>query len=156
MRGLTVALLDRACRIFLHRAYPEGPHTVPAPKARYLSLDPAEPIEAVLTPPVCEVLRVPGGGLRGYALRLGCTGFPHLKLQVVAQGEAWVFAVDTHDQIKLDPGHPDAPGWRQLQANNRRLKEEIERDWEADGLLTLNALLRQALERPAKPSPPTS
>jgi hypothetical protein len=54
--------------------------------------------------------------------------------------------VDTHDQLRLDPRHPDAAGWAQLQAINRELKEKIEHAWEADGLLTFNALLRRELE----------
>jgi hypothetical protein len=33
-----------------------------------------------------------------------------------------------------------------LQAINRELKEKIEHAWEADGLLTFNALLRRELD----------
>ena len=47
--------------------------------------------------------------------------------------------------LRLPPGSPDTEGLAVLQAANRRLKEEIERAWEADGLLTLNALLRRAV-----------
>jgi hypothetical protein len=69
-------------------------------------------------------------------------------LQVVGQGEQdLVFSVDTHDQIRVDPKHPDALAWAELQNANRKLKEKIERAWEAAGLLTFNALLRRELEK---------
>jgi hypothetical protein len=148
MLGLTTALLGRACQIFLERAYPGGPHTIPPPKDRFLALDTDRPLESVLVPPVCQALPRGEGGLRGYALRLGSAGHPHLKLQIVNHEEAGcIFSVDTHDGFSLDSSHPDAARWRELQAANRRLKEEIERAWEEAGLLTFNALLRRELAR---------
>jgi hypothetical protein len=151
MTGLTIPLLERACRIFLHWAYPGGEDTIPAPRNRYLKLDPQQSLESLLAPPIGQTLRTPTGGLRGYAFRLGCTHFPHLKLQVLALDGRCLFAVDTHDAIQLDPNHPDAERWRQLQTANRELKEKIERAWEADGLLTFNGLLREQLQAPQPP-----
>jgi len=140
--------LGQACRIFLTLAYPDGEPSIPAAKRAYLSI-PAEPgLEMLLKPPVCQLLPRPEGGVRGYAFRLGSNAFPHLKLQVVGQGEQdLVFSVDTHDQIRVDPKHPDAIAWGELQNANRKLKEKIERAWEAAGLLTFNALLRRELEK---------
>ena len=66
---------------------------------------------------------------------------------VVDQGATWIFAVDTHDALQLDPSHPDAIGWGRLQVANRQLKEQIEQIWEAQGLLTFNGLLRRELEQ---------
>jgi hypothetical protein len=147
MKGLTTALLAWACQIFLDRAYPEGPHTIPPPKNSFCGLDTARPLETVLVAPVCQVLPRRDGGIHGYALRLGSTVHPHLKLQIVDQGDSdCVFSVDTHDGFSLDPSHPDAARWTALQAANRRLKEEIERAWEQAGLLTFNAMLRRELE----------
>ena len=149
MKGLTTALLDRACRIFLQLAYPEGSHTIPPPKNAYLSLRADQPLEEVLVPPVCQPLRSCEGSLRGYALRLGSVPHPHLKMQIVEHADAGcVFSVDTHDAVSLDPQHPDAVRWGELQTRNRQLKERIERAWEEAGLLTFNALLRRALEKP--------
>jgi hypothetical protein len=146
MQGLTTALLSRACRIFFALAYPQGENTVPPARAAYLHLDDRRPLEAVLAPPVCQQL-AGDGRVRGYALRLGSVHYPHLKMQVVNCDHAgtWVFAVDTHDGLRLEPGHADAERWSHLQAGNRRLKEQIERAWEAAGLLTFNALLRRGL-----------
>jgi hypothetical protein len=145
MNCLTTDLLGQACDIFLARAYPAG--AIPHAKRAYLQIAPDQPLEALLTPPVCEVLRKSGGELRGYALRLGSVHFPHLKLQVVECDQQCIFSVDTHDAIRLAPSHPEAARWAQLQAANRRLKDEIEREWDAAGLLTFNGLLRHELAR---------
>ena len=147
MKGLTIALLERACRIFLERAYPHGRDTIPAPKNSFLDLDVAQSVETVLVPPVCQPLLRREGGLRGYALRLGSEMHPHLKLQIVDHDAGCVFSVDTHDGFSLDPSHPDAARWTELQTANRKLKEEIERAWEEAELLTFNGLLRRELAR---------
>jgi hypothetical protein len=147
MKGLTTALLDRACRIFLERAYPHGSGTVPSPKNGFLAIDLAQPIESVLVPPVSQPLLRRDGGLRGYSLRLGSEQHPHLKLQIVDHDADCVFSVDTHDGFSLDPSHPEATRWMELQTANRRLKEDIEQAWEEAGLLTFNGLLRRELTR---------
>jgi hypothetical protein len=147
MKGLTTPLLDRACRIFLQLAYPEGGHTIPPPKNAYLSLRADKPLEELLVPPLCQPLWCRDGRLRGYALRLGSAAHPHLKMQIVDHaGAGCVFSVDTHDAFSLDAHHPDASRWRELQTSNRQLKERIERAWEEAGLLTFNALLRRELQ----------
>jgi len=148
MKGLTGAVLDRACRIFLGLAYPDGPASVPAAKQHYLHIDPGAPLGPLLAPPVCQTLAAPGGGVRGHAFRLGCAHHPHLKLQVVTTDDgSLVFSVDTHDAVQLQPDHPDQPRWRQLQTANRELKTRIERAWDGEGLLTFNGLLRRELGR---------
>jgi hypothetical protein len=142
-------LLARACRTFLQLAYPGGEQTIPATRRPYLHLQADQPLEPLLAPPVCEALLAPDGGVRGHAFRLGCATYPHLKLQATncdGQG-TWVFTVDTHDTLKLAPDHPDAPKIAELQAANRRLKQQIESAWDADGLLTFNGLLRRELSK---------
>ncbi len=144
MKGLTTALLERVCRIFLELAYPEGHSTIPSPQNAYLDLDAAQLPESVLIPPLCQELRRRDGGRRGYVLRLGSARYPHLKLQIVDQEDTGcVFSVDTHDGFSIDTAHPDAARWTELQTANRRLKEQIEGAWEEAGLLTFNALLRR-------------
>lgn len=153
MKGLTTALLGRACRIFLTLAYPEGEATIPPPKRAYLSLTDPMPLETCLVAPVCQPVPAREGGGNGYALRLGCTTYPHLKMQVVdCDGRGtWVFSVNTHDtMLPTDPGHPDAAGIQKLQEGNRSLKQAIEAAWEREGLLTFNQLLRNQLDQMAK------
>ena len=99
------------------------------------------------------MLSATGGGTRGYAFRLGSAAFPHLKLQVVDYDRSGVlvFGVDTHDAFlpNLPADHPDTLAWKVLQEGNRKLKEQIERAWEREGLMTFNRLLREGLEKPA-------
>jgi len=144
MDHLTTALLAKACRIFLALAYADG--EVPESKKLYREIRDHQPLESLLKPPVCQPVPDPEGGTRGYALRLGCSHFPHMKLQVIDCGAGTcVFGVDTHDAMAIDPSHPDAGRWLQLQSANRCLKQRIERAWEEAGLLTFNALLRDEL-----------
>src|SRR6185437_4007259 len=131
MNGLTTALLQQACTIYLSHAYPEGRDTIPPPKNALLTLDAEQSPESVLVPPLCQPLSRREGGVRGYALRLGSTRHPHLKLQIVDHEDAeCVFSVDTHDGFVLHSSNPDAARWLELQEANRRLKEEIEHAWE--------------------------
>jgi hypothetical protein len=159
MTGLTTALLSRACRIFFSRAYPEGERAIPAKKRPYFNLAPDQPLEQFLPPApvaaeVCQVLPGEGGGIRGYAFRLGSVTYPHLKLQVVEYEEGkCVFSVDTHDAFRVGrlappPDHPDYAAWTRLQLANRDLKQRIESAWEAEGLMTFKTLLQRDLERP--------
>lgn len=151
MAGLTAALLGRACRTFLALAYPQGERSIPPAKAVFLDLPADQPLDTFLGPHLCQRLTDARGELRGYAFRLGSAAFPHVKLQVVRcdHDGGLVFGVDTHDAVFLEPGHPDAAGWAALQEANRALKEQIERAWEAEGLLTFNGLLRRGLKRAA-------
>ena len=148
MNGLTATLLARASRTFLDRAYPNGA-TIQAARSAFAGLIPDQPLEPLLVAPLCEVIKTQDGGLRGYAIRLGSAHYPNLKMQVVFQdsGATCVFGVDTHDTLRLDSNHPDHAGWCKIQSANARLKEEIERDWDAEGVLTFNGLLRRAIER---------
>lgn len=151
MKGLTTTLLERACRIFLECAYPEGRSAIPSPQNAYLGLDTAQPLETLLVSPVCQRLLRRDGGLRGYALRLGSARYPYLKLQIVDHDDVGcVFSVDTHDGFSLDPAHADAARWTELQTANRRLKEQIESVWQEAGLLTFNGLLRRELAKPIR------
>ena len=156
MTDLSTAQLRQACRIFMDLAYPEGPATIPIKKRAYYNMDSAQPLTDYLPPApaaggIAQDLSTRRGGASGYEFRLGCAGFIHLKLQAQRMehqgGSVWVFSVDTHDAVQLQPDHPDWPRWRQLQAANRELKMRIERAWDADGLLTFNGLLRRELGR---------
>ncbi len=149
MTPLCAYQFARACATFLGMAYPDGP--APESKHAFLRLKPEDPVAPLLAPPICETLRGTEHGaneLRGYAFRLGSEWFPHVKLQAQWCEPAgdWVFAVDTHDAIRLGIDDPDHARLRQLQDRNRQLKERVEQAWEADGLLTFNALLRRGLQ----------
>lgn len=143
MLGLTTALLGRACRTFLELAYPPG--EIPSAKQPFHQIQDDHSLEPLLVPPLCQTIMNPDGTVRGYALRLGCETFPHMKLQVVECEGGVVFSVDTHDAMVLPSGHPDAGRWSGIQDSNRRIKQEIETAWETEGLTTFHSLLRKGL-----------
>lgn len=159
MMTLTTDTLVQACRIFFSLAYPDGEATVPGSKSECLKLPPGQSVTDPtplqhLPPGLLEVQWNTDGSLGGYALRLGCRHFPHLKLRahrrVESGREYWLFTVDTHDAFSRNehrppPDHPDAPAWMALQKANADLKVQIERAWEAAGLETFNSLLRASL-----------
>src|SRR5260370_38182643 len=99
MCGLTTNLLGQASRTFLTLAYPGGPSTIPPGKRGFLNLTPDQPLEPLLVPPLCEVLRTCQPDLRGYTFRLGIATYLTLKLQAITpeNGADWLFHVDTHD-----------------------------------------------------------
>lgn len=160
MGNLTTELLARACQIFMTIAYPAGLDSVPVKKKPYFDISLDRPVTDYLPPAplaegVCEALPAPGGGIRGYAFRLGSAHFPHLKLKmqlVDYDNASWVCMVDTHDAFSRSSfhppaEHPDAKAWRDMQRLNRQLKERIEGQLEREGLETFNSLLRKDLER---------
>jgi hypothetical protein len=79
-----------------------------------------------------------------------------MKLQI----EAWpneagfLLSVNTHDQVTgIDLSSVDAEAFRDLQAENKRLKEEIEADWDLAGLPTFLRYLRDYIKDRAASGP---
>src|SRR5260370_8605108 len=111
MCGLTTNLLGQASRTFLTLAYPGGPSTIPPGKRGFLNLTPDQPLEPLLVPPLCEVLRTCQADLRGYTFRLGSVTYPHLNLQVISHstGDDWIFPAITPTALHPYPNHPPSP-----------------------------------------------
>jgi hypothetical protein len=162
MQELTTDLIGTACAVFLGLAYPGGAATIPPARRLFLELPPGQALADFLPQSTearaaCHPLRDRRGNVSGFAIRLGSAAFPHLKLKVqrLESGgkAALVFTVDTHDAFAPDrfeapADHPEADAWKRLQQGNQRLKEKIEKAWEAAGFLTFNGLLRRELEQP--------
>ncbi len=75
-----------------------------------------------------------------YVLRLGNERYPHMKL-VLEESilvEQYVFGVDTHDDLKVDPDAPDFERWTRVREHNRDLKLVIEQDWKREGVPVLS------------------
>ena len=65
-----------------------------------------------------------------------------------------MLSVNTHDQVlALDPNAADCPAFRDLQAENQRLKEAIEQAWDEAGLPTFLRYLRDYIEQHGARSP---
>jgi CheY-like chemotaxis protein len=147
LEHLTPAHVRRALDVYLARAWPRGAGTTPA-----LSLEELRGA-ATLDQLFARFERVEGGGggLKRYALRLGNERYPFMKFVVqehLVVGE-YFFSVDTHDQLDIRPDNPEYAEWQRLKGFNRRMKLEIEDEWDRAGLPT-NADLRALVEELAR------
>jgi hypothetical protein len=87
-----------------------------------------------------------------YALRLGNHRYPHMKLQIQPwlNEAGFMLSVNSHDQVTgVDLSALDALAFRELQAENQRLKEAIEETWDHAGLPTFLRYLRDYIKNRA-------
>lgn len=164
LKDLRVDVLRQAVRSYLGLAYPgvEPPASV---RRRLDWVAGAEAgggtdAEALLNaPPFERAGEGRSGGSSVYALRLGNARYPHMKMQVRPwpNPAGFLLSVNTHDQVlALDPAANDVPAFRELQAENQRLKEQIEQLWDEQGLPTFLRYLREYLaDRTGDDAPPT-
>ncbi|MFO0887805.1 MAG: hypothetical protein U0790_01535 [Isosphaeraceae bacterium] len=148
LSGLRLDLLQKAVEIYLEAAYADA--EIPAPVRRRLAWpETADTPELFSRPPFERAGKAAGQEGMIYALRLGNRRYPHMKLQIQPWPNAagFMLSVNTHDQVAgLDVGPADAEAFRDLQEENQRLKERIERAWEEQGLPTFLNYLREYIE----------
>ncbi len=148
LHDLRLDLLRQAAGLYLDLAYPGG--GVPEVVRRRLVWSEDGPIgERLARPPFERAGTAPGRQTPIYALRLGNHRYPHMKLQIQPwPNEAgFMLSVNTHDQVTgVHLGEADARGFRELQDENQRLKEAIERAWDEAGLPTFLRYLRDYIE----------
>ena len=148
MSGLRFDLLKTAVDTYLQIAYSSS--EIPEAVQRRLVWSEGPGTENSLTkPPFERAGKMPGRQTPIYALRLGNHRYPHMKLQIQPwENEAgFMLSVNTHDQVAgLDVGATDAQAFRELQAENQRLKEAIEQAWDDRGLPTFLRHLREYIE----------
>lgn len=147
LEQLTPAHVRRALDLYLAVAWPRGMGSQPAISLEELrgSAELAQLFARF------EKVEGGGGGLKRYALRLGNDRYPFMKFVVqehLVNGE-YFFSVDTHDQLDVRPDNPEYPEWQRLKGYNRRLKLEIEDQWDKAGLPT-HADLRVLMEELAR------
>ena len=138
-------------------AYPSG--QVPEAVDRRMTWSPdGSPTELLSKPPFERAGRVPGTQTPIYALRLGNSRYPHMKLQIQPWPNAagLMLSVNTHDQVAgMDLLASDAQAFKELQSENQHLKEVIEQAWEAAGLPTFLQYLREYIESRTDESTPS-
>ena len=142
--GLSPPDLRRAIALYLAEAYPGG--EPPASVRRRIEWPEGASLAEVLAAPRFEHSKAGEG--ETYALRLGNSKYPHMKMQVQEwPNEAgYMLSVNTHDQVLgLDPSAVDAGAFRALQEENQAIKEAIERAWDREGLPTFLRYLRDYL-----------
>ncbi len=156
MQGLRLDLLRQAVGLYLDLAYPSG--SLPeAVKRRLDWREDCRPSQLLAGPPFERAGKVPGRQTPISALRLGNYRYPHMKLQIQPwPNEAgFMLSVNTHDQVAgISLGEVDAQAFRDLQTENQRLKELIERAWDEAGLPTFLRYLRDYIESRKDGLPP--
>ncbi len=154
LKTLRIDLLRRAVEIYLSIAYPQS--NPPEVIRRRLEWESGVDPMALLSNPPFERANRPGPGMTPiFALRLGNTRYPHMKLQIQPWPNAagFLLSVNTHDQVLVvDSNAPDMEAFRQLQAENQRLKEAIEDAWDNEGLPIFLRYLREYIAN-RKPEP---
>jgi hypothetical protein len=155
LHGLRLDVLRRAVEIYLELAYSAG--VVPEAVRRRLAWRADCTADAILNgPPFEQAGKAPGRLTPIYALRLGNHRYPHMKLQIQPwpNDAGFMLSVNTHDQVAgVTLGEADAQAFRELQVENQRLKEAIEREWDEAGLPTFNRYLRDYIESRREDSP---
>jgi len=148
LHQLRVDVLRQAIKVYLGIVYPSG--RTPEAVRRRLEWPADADAATLLTQPPFERAGKDGStGAAIFALRLGNTRYPHMKLQIQPWPNAagFLLSVNTHDQVlSIDPNSADAPAFRELQAENQRLKESIEQAWDQAGLPTFLRYLREYIE----------
>jgi hypothetical protein len=146
LNGLNLDELRRAVAIYLSLAYPSG--DPPAAVSRRLDWPADMGPAALIAKPPFEKANKPGSPPI-HALRLGNVRYPHMKLQIQPwpSRAGYMLSVNTHDQVlALEPSAEDAAAFRDLQAENARMKEAIELAWDQAGLPTFLRYLRDYLD----------
>lgn len=156
LQRLRIDILRQAVDLYVALAYPSG--SLPEMVRRRLEWAPDVDAATLLTRlPFERANKATGGAAPIFALRLGNARYPHMKLQIQPwPNEAgFMLSVNTHDQVlTLDPNAGDAPAFRELQAENQRLKEAIEHAWDRAGLPTFLSYLRKYIEDRTGTPPP--
>jgi hypothetical protein len=148
LRNLRVDALRQAVAIYLDQAYGE---TTPPEVVRHRLVWPTETDAELLLSgaPFERSGKSKSTGSTIYALRLGNARYPHMKLQIQPwpNHAGFMLSVNTHDQVlTLDPDTADLPAFREIQAENQRLKEQVEQAWDDAGLPTFLRYLREYIE----------
>lgn len=147
LEELTIEVVSKAVGIYVNLAYGGGnrPRRMPD-----LSLPPDAGPEDVLDLFQKEEVDEEGRRVR-YTMRLGNRNYPFMKLVLqehLVAGEFY-FAVDTHDDMDVKPDYPDYEQWMVVRRFNRKLKQEIEAQFAAEGLPTAATLRHIAVQREA-------
>ncbi len=148
LRRLRIDILRQAAEIYLNLAYSSGS----PPEVVHRRMQWAPDVDAatlLAKPPFERVGKAVDGKPPVYALRLGNTRYPHMKLQVQPwpNDAGFMLSVNTHDQVlSIDPNSSDSAAFRELQAENQRVKEAIEVAWAQAGLPTFLSYLRKYIE----------
>lgn len=136
IQDLTLQHLRRAVRLYVNEAYrAPGPFSGKQPRIEFEGADDARLMDYVTKAPFVDESKRSATGNRSFALRLGNSQYPFMKLLIAEHlvQDEFFFSVDTHDQAfdqNVDPK------FCQIRAGNRQLKDDIEAAWDGAHLPT--------------------
>lgn len=137
---------------YLAIAYADAP--LPEAIRKRLEWNPSLDPHTLLTSSPFEKVGKGTSGCPIVALRLGNSSYPHMKLQIQTwhSSKGFLLSVNTHDQVlAVDPSSADSLAAKRLQAENQRIKQEIENAWDAAGLPIFLNFLREYLGSNSNP-----
>ena len=149
LEGLRLDVLRRAVDLYMALAYP-GVEPPPVVRDRLKWSPAADALTLINGNPFEKAGQNKTSGAPIYALRLGNVRYPHMKLQIQPwpNRAGFMLSVNTHDQtLTVDPNAAGLAEFREVQAENQRLKEAIEQAWDEAELPTFLRYLREYIER---------
>ena len=90
------------------------------------------------------------GDAKRRMLRLGNKFYPHMKMAVEERPDhlGYLFRADTHDRhVRPAPGSKEEAAFKELMARNLAVSQAIEAGWNAAGVPTFRAYLKEDLAR---------
>lgn len=140
--------IAKAVEVFAREAY--GDRGLPNDRRHLLEIRGCDSLARMLSVKGVERLKSSlANRLDGFAVRVGRTGYPPMKMTILPYGDTsdFVFGVDTHDRLELPPNAPDFEEFQKVRQFNQQLAGRIERAFEAAGLPTQASMLKDFLRR---------
>ncbi len=137
-----------AIRLYIRHAYEGDP---PPKAARLLPPEGFRPAEWLMSDaPERDPPAAPLHNVRSFALRLGNTGYPNMKLRLSRppRDRAFLFSVDSHDAfLSASSGSPDREALDRIKRRNAEISAAITAGWDDAGLATERSYLRNKIEQ---------
>ncbi len=148
----TAREIGLAIDIFLSEAYQAGP---PPATDRFRPPEGCQPAKWLMTDvtersPVDEPLDM----IRSFAMRIGNSQYPHMKLRLSRppSDSVFIFTVDAHDAMLSAPADSaDRQALEDLKSHNGLVAQAIVARWEQANLLTEHGYLRQKMRQVTNP-----
>lgn len=141
--------ITQAIRIYLDIAYG---NQVPQPIQSFIPPDDFTPARWLMSDFIERDFEreSPNCKVRSFALRMGNTIYPHMKLRITLPPNAtkYLFQVDSHDGVLTAPsGSADVGALEELKRYNSTLVEQMSASMDSAGLPTERGYLREGIAR---------
>ncbi len=138
----------RAILLYIEHAYAGA---VSSPCDRFMPPETFDPAQWLMSEFIDrDPADAPLANVRSFALRLGNTQYPHMKLRLSRppNDTVFVFSVDAHDAfLHLAAGSPDYQALEDLKKINATIAAAVMAAWDSAGLLTERNYLRRRIQQ---------